>query len=112
MANRKLKTNVTVHPQDENGAVNGVGVTFGPSDTLPDWARKQITNPDVWEGEDGDSGGDAEQSDLAAAGRYQEMTHDGLQEELRRRNDAGSNLKVTGRQADLISRLREDDRSR
>lgn len=38
----KLKTHVTVH--DENGLAH----TFGPSDTLPGWARKSITNPHVW----------------------------------------------------------------
>lgn len=30
----------------------GRSQTFGPGDTVPDWAQASITNPDVWEGED------------------------------------------------------------
>lgn len=49
---KTLKTYVTVYPRDDDGRVIGAGQTFGPDDKLPDWARKQISNSDVWEGED------------------------------------------------------------
>lgn len=39
---KKLNTFVTVH--DENFESH----TFGPDDTLPGWAKKAITNPNVW----------------------------------------------------------------
>jgi len=38
----KLATFVTVH--DENGEAH----TFGPGTKVPDWAKKSITNPNVW----------------------------------------------------------------
>lgn len=38
----KLKTYVHVHDAD------GVSHAFGPDDTVPGWAEKAITNPDVW----------------------------------------------------------------
>jgi len=31
---------------DETGNLH----SFGPSDSVPDWARKRITNPSVWDG--------------------------------------------------------------
>jgi len=34
-----------VHVQDKDGE----SVVFGPDDVVPAWARKAITNPDVWE---------------------------------------------------------------
>ena len=37
-----------VHLRDENGVL----CSYGPSDTVPAWAAKQITNPDAWEGQD------------------------------------------------------------
>jgi hypothetical protein len=38
----KLKTYVHVHDKD------GISHAFGPDDTVPAWAEKAITNPDVW----------------------------------------------------------------
>ncbi|AYR01511.1 hypothetical protein PP639_gp010 [Arthrobacter phage Seahorse] len=38
----KLNTYVHVHDQD------GISHAFGPDDTVPEWAEKAITNPDVW----------------------------------------------------------------
>lgn len=38
-----LVTHVSL--RDETGNV----VSFGPGDTVPEWARKRITNPAVWE---------------------------------------------------------------
>lgn len=43
---RKLTTHVHVTDEDSNRHV------FGPDDRVPAWARRAITNPDVWEGED------------------------------------------------------------
>ncbi|MFC8182407.1 hypothetical protein ACFULT_26345 [Rhodococcus sp. NPDC057297] len=36
-----------VHVADENGTAH----VFGPGDSVPEWARKKITNPTVWDGE-------------------------------------------------------------
>lgn len=49
---RTLNTYVHAVHTDEQG--NQQSGTFGPGDVLPDWARKSITNPDVWDGEDAD----------------------------------------------------------
>ncbi|AYN55789.1 hypothetical protein PP635_gp09 [Arthrobacter phage Auxilium] len=38
----KLNTYVHVHDKD------GISHAFGPEDTVPEWAEKAITNPDVW----------------------------------------------------------------
>ena len=38
----KLNTYVHVHDKD------GISHAFGPDDTVPEWAEKAITNPDVW----------------------------------------------------------------
>ena len=38
----KLNTYVHVHDED------GLSHAFGPDDTVPAWAEKAITNPDVW----------------------------------------------------------------
>lgn len=56
MAKKKLSTFVTVH--DDDGAAH----TFGPSDSLPKWAREKITNPNVWAGEATDESGAGEDS--------------------------------------------------
>lgn len=49
---KKLKTFVHVVDRDDRG--NELhNATFGPDDTLPEWAVKAITNPDVW-ADDGD----------------------------------------------------------
>ncbi|MWK39577.1 hypothetical protein GEV43_39985 [Actinomadura sp. J1-007] len=40
---RKLITHV--HVADDVGQVH----VFGPGDTVPTWATKKITNPDVWD---------------------------------------------------------------
>ena len=51
---KKLRMFVTAHERDEQGNPTGRSETFGPNDTLPAWAEKAITNPDVWEGDGGD----------------------------------------------------------
>lgn len=48
---RKLTIHVHAVERLEDGSY-GRSQTFGPDDTVPDWARAVITNPDVWEGED------------------------------------------------------------
>lgn len=50
---RKLNTFVHAVERDDKGNTTNSAV-FGPNDTVPGWARKAITNPDVWDGEDGD----------------------------------------------------------
>lgn len=40
-----------VYLADDNGEVHG----FGPGDDVPEWARRKITNPDVWESGVGES---------------------------------------------------------
>lgn len=40
--------NTYVHAVGENGESQ----VFGPGDVVPGWARKAITNPKVWDGED------------------------------------------------------------
>ena len=98
----KLRKNVTVGNQ-----------TYGPDYPAEVTAevRKALAELDVWDSPVKDSEPEPDQSDLAAEGRYDEMTHDGLQEELRRRKEAGADLKVTGKQADLIARLKDHDAS-
>lgn len=44
-----------VHVRDDAGDAKA----FGPDDTVPAWAEKQITNPKAWEGE-GDDESDEE----------------------------------------------------
>jgi hypothetical protein len=59
----KLNTYVTVHRVED-----GTSHTFGPDDSLPGWAVKGITNPDVWDGDapasadEPDSGGEPPRS--------------------------------------------------
>lgn len=48
-AGRKLSTHVTVTNPE-----NGRSETFGPDDELPDWFAGEVTNPDVWEGSEGE----------------------------------------------------------
>jgi hypothetical protein len=43
---RKLNTYVHAHAVDDKGNVQSQ--VFGPDDDVPAWARKAITNPDVW----------------------------------------------------------------
>jgi hypothetical protein len=51
----KLNTYVHVHDKD------GISHAFGPDDTVPEWAEKAITNPDVWADKpESDEGGDGE----------------------------------------------------
>lgn len=68
MAGRKHRLGVTVWLRAEDGSPRG----FGPGDTVPDWARKQITNPDVWLDEDEDvldeSDGDSTPPPMHGAG--------------------------------------------
>ena len=50
----KLNTYVHVHDKD------GISHAFGPDDTVPEWAEKAITNPDVWaEAPEAEEDGDA-----------------------------------------------------
>lgn len=58
MAGRKLAYTVSV--QDDDGDMH----SFGPSDTVPAWAQKAITNPGAWE--DGESNADAGAGPAAA----------------------------------------------
>lgn len=59
----KLNTYVHVHDKD------GISHAFGPDDTVPEWAAKAITNPDVWaeapaeEESDESEGGDGSESE-------------------------------------------------
>lgn len=58
---KKLNTYVHAHAVDDTGNIQSQ--TFGPGDKVPAWARKAITNPDVWDGEDdapAETAGDAE----------------------------------------------------
>lgn len=48
---KKLNTFVHAVERDEQNNVTRSQV-FGPDDTVPSWAQKAITNPDVWAGED------------------------------------------------------------
>ena len=57
---RKLSTFVTVHERNDKGEPTGRSETYGPNDTLPAWAEKAITNPDVWADTEQDAGGSKE----------------------------------------------------
>lgn len=66
---KKLNTYVHVVERDDTGNQTNAG-TFGPNDTVPDWAVRAITNPDVWaqDGDDEDPGPDpAANTELPAA---------------------------------------------
>ncbi|MEU8371212.1 hypothetical protein [Micromonospora tulbaghiae] len=52
---KKLRMFVTAHERDEQGNPTGRSETFGPGDTLPEWAEKAITNESVWEGSEDES---------------------------------------------------------
>lgn len=43
--------NTYVHAVGEHDG-QSMSQVFGPGDEVPGWARKAITNPDVWDGED------------------------------------------------------------
>jgi hypothetical protein len=58
---KKLNTFVHAHEVTEDGGP-GRSQQFGPGDKVPDWARKVITNPKVWEGDD--EPGDEPEGDL------------------------------------------------
>lgn len=47
---KTLNTYVHVIGVDDDGQHQSK--VFGPEDSLPDWARKAIDNPKVWDGED------------------------------------------------------------
>ncbi len=60
---KKLISHVTVHDSDF------VAHTFAPGDKVPGWAKKIITNPNVWgEGDGDDSGDDVTTPPAAPAG--------------------------------------------
>lgn len=48
---KKLNTFVHAFEVTEDGGP-GRSQQFGPDDEVPDWARKVITNPKVWDGDD------------------------------------------------------------
>lgn len=48
---RNLTGYVHVVERLEDGSYGRQG-TFGPDENVPDWARSEITNPDVWDGDD------------------------------------------------------------
>jgi hypothetical protein len=50
---RKLTTFVHAVEANDRREITNQGV-FGPDDDLPDWARKAITNPNVWDGDQDD----------------------------------------------------------
>lgn len=47
----RLNTYVHAVELDGNSRRTGREATFGPGDTLPDWALTSISNPDVWDGQ-------------------------------------------------------------
>jgi len=50
MANKpKLRTYVHLAIPDADGKPTGMTESFGPGDTVPDWAVPLITNPKAWE---------------------------------------------------------------
>lgn len=59
---RTLNTNVHAVGPD------GQSQVFGPGDEVPDWARKAITNPDVWDGKDDTATADAVEPPRAGKG--------------------------------------------
>lgn len=62
MAGRKLRYSVTV--RDDRGDSH----TFGPEETVPAWASKQITNPGAWaDDKAADDSGDPDQGDGTVA---------------------------------------------
>jgi hypothetical protein len=62
----RSKLNTYVHVVERDDAGNEVNAgTFGPDDKVPAWARKAITNPDVWADGVGDDVPDADDSALA-----------------------------------------------
>jgi hypothetical protein len=67
---KKLKTFVHAVERDEQGTTTNSAV-FGPDDTVPAWARKAITNPDVWDDgeDDGDDDGDLSERPAGNASR-------------------------------------------
>lgn len=65
---KKLNTYVHVIGRDNDGNQTNAGV-FGPDDTVPEWAAKAITNPDVWaEDPTGDSHTETPPAAAPAAG--------------------------------------------
>lgn len=68
---RKLNTFVHAVERDDKGNTTNSQV-FGPNDTVPGWARKAITNPHVWEGDDEDGDGDDDPSERPAGNASRE----------------------------------------
>ena len=117
----KLKTYVHVVERDDKGNVTNEG-TFGPDDDLSKkenrWVAKAITNPDVWaDGEAPDPDDEDAQLITAPNGgegpedstqlNYDEMSLADLRAESQRRE-----LATSGNKADLVERLRKDDKDR
>ena len=107
-AGRKLAFHVTV--ADPKGEQH----TFGPDSTLPDWARKAITNPSAWDGDDAaePSGGDGADGDGPVD--YSKMRVEDLQKEIDRRNadrseDGQIEVGGKGNKPDLVAALEADD---
>lgn len=114
-AARKLARYVTV--RDDNGEPKA----FGPDDTVPAWAAKQITNPAAWadsdgdpdaSGDDGGSGDGGDGSDKAPS--YSSMKKADLEAEVAKRNEVRADddvIEVEGKGtvADLVAALEADD---
>lgn len=115
---RRLTTYVTVHRGEKGEAVS---TTFGPGVPIPEWAAKQITNPDVWEdGEDAGRPASAapqlvRRGDATDEGPYGSWTVDKLRDEISDRNkrlqDGATPISSRGRKVDLIARLIAHDAS-
>jgi hypothetical protein len=76
---RKLNTTVHAVEVDEKGQQTGQQGVFGPDDDLPGWARKAITNPDVWEGSDDEPPAGGEDKPAGARGRRSARPDDSQQ---------------------------------
>lgn len=65
---KKLNTFVTVHDEDF------VAHTFGPGEKVPAWAKKAITNPNVWAEEESTSGDEDDENEGDADGDEEPTT--------------------------------------
>jgi len=81
------KLNTYVHVTRPDG---GPPVRFGPDDQVPDWAIEQISNPDVWEGDQPKGAGSAASADSAkgTAKSAADAINDALKQAERRAAEA------------------------
>lgn len=110
----------------------GAAARFGPEDTVPGWARDQITNPKAWSGDEDAAAGDATTThsefgdnfaprheaaeatagDGDSARDYASMTVLELRAAIKTRNEGrNDDTKVPGdgNKAELIAALEADD---